>query len=118
MVEYTNSSEEINKLKSNITRLEEIVNKANATKDVKKNLLKEAKGEKLLPKDEIKKYAVDIKNFNKITEDKTLIKMAKAKLLKLELEMILSEYDSLQTEYTQIHNEIESQIKNEQEDKS
>jgi hypothetical protein len=43
--------------------------------------------------------------------------MAKSKLLKLELEMILSEYNSLQTEYAQVHNEIENQVKSEQENK-
>jgi DNA repair exonuclease SbcCD ATPase subunit len=43
MTEYTNISEEINKLKSNLAKLEDIVNKANTAKENKRNLLKEAK---------------------------------------------------------------------------
>ena len=38
------------------------------------------------------------------------MKKAKAKLIKLELEMALSEYTSLQKEYTQTHSEIENQV--------
>jgi hypothetical protein len=117
MTEYTNISEEINKLKSNLAKLEDIVNKANTAKEIKRNLLKEAKENKLISKDEIKEFSNNIENFDKIAADKNLIKMAKSKLLKLELEMILSEYNSLQTEYAQVHNEIENQVKSEQENK-
>ena len=74
------------------------------------NLLKEAKEDKLLAKDEIKKYVNGVKNFKIIAEDKTLIKEARAKLIKLELENMLSEYNSLRTEYTQTHTEIENQV--------
>jgi hypothetical protein len=59
------------------------------------NLLKEAKEDKLLAKDEIKKYVNGVKNFKIIAEDKTLIKEARAKLIKLELENMLSEYKQL-----------------------
>ncbi len=57
----------------------------------------------------LKKFSNDIDNFDKISNDKALIKKAKAKLIKLELEMALSEYTSLQEEYTQTHSEIENQ---------
>ncbi len=110
MAEDTKISEEINKLKTNLEKLEEIVKKANSIKDIKMNMLKEAKENKILAKDEIKKYVSDIKNFKIIAEDKTLIKKARAKLIKLELEIMLSEYNSLQTEYTKIHTEIENQV--------
>ena len=103
-------SEEINKLKTNLEKQEEIVKKASTLKDIKMNLLKEAKEDKLLTKDEIKKYLRDVKNFKIIAEDKTLVKKARAKLIMLELETMLSEYNSLQTEYTQIHTEIENQV--------
>ncbi len=73
-------------------------------------MLKEAKADKLLGKDEIKKYVNDVKNFKIIAEDKILIKKARAKLIKLELEIMLTEYNSLQTEYTQTHTEIENQV--------
>jgi hypothetical protein len=116
MTEYTDMSEEIGKLRLNITKLEDIINKANAAKEAKKNLLKEAKENKLFSKNEIKQYASSIENFDKIEEDKTLIKMAKAKLMKLELEITLSEYNNLQNEYTQIHNEIENLVKSKQQD--
>jgi len=110
MIGDTNISEEINKLKSNITKLEEIVSKANTIKENKTSILKEAKEDKLIPKDELKKYSSDIENFDKIYTDKALIKKAKAKLVKLELEMAFSEYTSLQDEYTQTYSEIENQI--------
>ncbi len=55
MTEDTEISEEINKLKSNIAKLEEIVSKANTIKENKTSLLKEAKEDKLIPKDEAKK---------------------------------------------------------------
>jgi hypothetical protein len=110
MTKDTKISEEINKLKTNLEKLEEIEKKANSIKDIKMNLLKEAKKDKLLAKDELKKYTSDIKNFKIIAEDKTLIKEARAKLIKLELENMLSEYSSLQTEYTQTHTEIENQV--------
>jgi hypothetical protein len=102
--------EEISKLKSNIAKLEDIVSKANSIKENKRSLLKEAKEDKLISKDERKKFSNDIVNFDKIAADKTLIKKAKAKLIKLELEMALSEYTSLQDEYTQTHSEIENQV--------
>ena len=110
MTEDTKISEEINKLKSNLAKLEDIVSKANSTKENKKNLLKQAKEDKLIPKDEIKQFSDDIENFDKLSNDKSLIKKAKAKLIKLELEMALSEYNSLQEEYTQTHSEIENQV--------
>lgn len=110
MNEDSNISEEISKLKSNIAKLEDIVTKANSTKENKKNLLKEAKENKLIPKDELKQLSNDIGNFDKLAIDKTLLKKAKAKLVKLELEMALSEYTSLQEEYTQTYSEIENQV--------
>ena len=110
MKEESDISEEISKLKANITKLEEIVNKANTTKENKLNLLKQAKENKLIPKDELKQLSNDIDNFDKIAIDKALIKKAKAKLIELELEMALSEYKSLQEEYTQTHAEIENQV--------
>jgi len=58
IAEDTKISEEINKLKTNLEKLEEIVKKANSIKDIKMNLLKEAKEDKLLAKDEIKKYTM------------------------------------------------------------
>ena len=106
-------SEDINKLKVNIAKLDDIVKKANDIKGAKKNLLKEAKEYNLFSKDETKQYASDIKNFNKITEDKMLIEKAKAKIIKLELEMVKSEYNNLQLEYTQIRTEIEELINKE-----
>jgi hypothetical protein len=112
MTEDTKISEEINKLKLNITKLEEIVSKANTIKENKTSLLKEAKEDKLISKEELKQFSNDIENFDKISTDKTLLKKAKAKLIKLELEMALSEYTSLQEEYTQTHSEIENQINN------
>jgi hypothetical protein len=110
MNEDSNISEQISKLKSNIAKLGEIVSKANRIKENKKNLLKEAKENKLVPKDELKQLSNDIDNFDKIAIDKTLLKKAKTKLIKLELEMALSEYTSLQDEYTQTHSEVEKQI--------
>ena len=110
MTEDAKISEEINKLKSNIKKLEGIVSKAKTIKENKTNLLKEAKEDKLIPKEELKKFSNDIENFDKISTDKALIKKAKVKLVKLELEMALSEYTSLQEEYTQTHSEIENQI--------
>jgi len=101
---------EINKLKSNLEQLEEIVSKANTIKEKKISLLKKAKEDKLISKDEVKQFSNDIENFDKISNDKALIKKAKAKLIKLELEMALSEYTSLQDEYTQTHSEIEKQV--------
>lgn len=103
---------EINKLKSNLEQLEEIVSKANTIKEKKISLLKKAKEDKLISKDEVKQFSSDIENFDKISNDKALIKRAKAKLIKLELEMALSEYTSLQEEYTRTHSEIEKQINN------
>jgi hypothetical protein len=110
MTEDIQISDEINKLKSNLEKLEEIVSKANTIKENKKSLLKEAKEDKLILKDEIKKFSNDIENFDKISNDKALIKKAKVKLIKLELETTLSEYTSLQDEYIQTHSEIENQI--------
>jgi Mg2+/Co2+ transporter CorC len=110
MTEDIEISDEINELKSNLAKLEEIVSKANTTKENKLNLLKEAKENKFIPKDELKLLSKDIANFDKIAIDKALIKKAKAKLIKLELEMALSEYTSLQDEYTQTHSEIEKQV--------
>jgi hypothetical protein len=110
MTEDTKISEEINKLKSNITKLEEIVSKAKTVKENKTNLLKEAKEDKLISKDEIKQFSNDIENFDEISPDKALLKKAKVKLIKLELEMALSEYTNLQEEYTQTYSEIENQI--------
>jgi hypothetical protein len=110
MIEDTRKSEEIDKLKSNITKLEEIVSKANTTKEKKIGLLKEAKEDKLFSKEELKTLSKDIKNFDKIAIDKALIKKAKAKLIKLELDMALGEYTSLQDEYTQTYSKIESQV--------
>ncbi len=110
MAEDTKISEEINKLKKNLEKLEEIVKKANSIKDIKMNILKEAKENKLLAKDEIKKYISDVKNLKIIAEDKILIKKARAKLIKLELEIMPSEYNSLQIEYTQTQTEIENQV--------
>jgi len=110
MTEDTNIPEEISKLKSNIAKLGDIVSKANSIKENKRSLLKEAKEDKLISKDERKQFSNDIENFDKIAADKTLIKKAKAKLIKLELEMALSEYTSLQDEYTQTHSEIENQV--------
>ena len=110
MTEDTKISEEINKLKSNITKIEEIISKAKTVKEKKTSLLKEAKEDKLITKDELKQFSNDIENFDKLSNDKALIKKAKAKLLKLELEMALSEYTSLQDEYTQTHSEIEKQV--------
>jgi hypothetical protein len=106
----TEISQEINKLKSNLAKLKEIVNIANSTKENKKNLLKKAKENKLIPKDERKQFSNDIDNFDKISKDKVLIKKAKAKLIELELGMALSEYKSLQNEYKQTHAEIENQV--------
>jgi len=74
MTKDTKISEEINKLKKNLEKLEEIIKKANSIKDIKMNMLKEAKENKLLAKDEIKKYVSDVKNLKIIAEDKTLIK--------------------------------------------
>jgi hypothetical protein len=113
MTDSLNMSEDINKLKANLAKLEDIVKKATTIKGTKKNLLKEAKEYNLLPKDELKQYASDIKNFNKIAEDKILIEKAKAKIIELELEMVNSEYNNLQLEYTQIRTEIEDQINKE-----
>ena len=110
MTEDNKISEEIDKLKSNITKIEEIVSKAKTVKENKISLLKEAKEDKLISKDELKQFSNDIENFDKLSNDKALIKKAKAKLLKLELEMALSEYTSLQDEYTQTHSEIEKQV--------
>ena len=110
MTEATNISEKISKLKSNLAKLEDIVSKAKTTKEKKWNLLKDAKEDKLISKDEIKQFSNDIENFDKIATDKTLIKKAKAKLMKLELEMALYEYTSLQDEYTQTYSEIENQV--------
>jgi hypothetical protein len=110
MTEDTEISDEINKLKSNLAKLEEIVSKANTMKEKKTSLLKEAKEDKLISKNELKQFSNDIENFDKISNDKILIKKAKAKLIKLELEMALSEYTSLQDEYTQTHSEIEKQV--------
>jgi len=110
VTEDTEISYEINKLKSNIAKLKEIVNKANSTKENKKNLLKKAKENKLIPKGVRKQFSLDIENFDKISKDKALIKKAKAKLVELELGMALSEYTSLQEEYTQTHSEIENQV--------
>jgi hypothetical protein len=112
MTEETLISEEISKLRINIEKIEEIVNKANSTKYKKKNLLKDAKEDKLFKKKELKKYFNDIDNFDKIAMDKALIRKAKAKLIKLELEMAQSEYTILQDEYTQTYSEIEQQINN------
>jgi hypothetical protein len=112
MTEDTKISEEISKLRSNIAKIEDIVSKANTTKGNKRDLLKEAKENKLFPKEEIKKFSTDIENFDKIAIDKALIKKAKAKLIKLELEMALREYTILQGEYTQTYSEIESQVTN------
>jgi hypothetical protein len=106
----TEISDEINKLKSNLSKLEEIVSKANTMKEKKTSLLKEAKEDKLISKVEVKQFSNDIENFDKISNDKALMKKAKAKLIKLELEMALSEYTSLQDEYTQTHSEIEKQV--------
>ena len=110
MTEDTEISYEINKLKSNLAKLEEIVSKAKTVKEEKTSLLKEAKEDKIISKDEVKQFSNDIDNFDKISNDKPLIKKAKAKLIKLELEMALSEYTSLQDEYTQTHSEIEKQV--------
>jgi hypothetical protein len=110
MTEGTKKYEEIDKFRLNITKLEKIVSEANTTKEKKISLLKEAKEDKLFPKEELKTLSKDIENFDKITIDKALIKKAKAKLIKLELEMALVEYTSLQDEYTQTYSEIESQI--------
>ena len=110
MTEDTKISEEIDKLKSNITKIKEIVSKAKTVKENKISLLKEAKEDKLISKDELKQFSNDIENFDKLSYDKALIKKAKAKLIKLELEMALSEYTSLQDEYTQTHSEIEKQV--------
>jgi hypothetical protein len=110
MTEDTEIPYEINKLKSNLAKLKEIVNKANSTKENKKNLLKKAKENKLIPKDEIKQFSNDIENFDKIAKDKALIKKAKAKLIELELGMSLNEYNSLQEEYTQTHTDIKNQV--------
>jgi hypothetical protein len=110
VTEDTKIAEDISKLRSNIAKIEEIVNKANTIKGDKRNLLKEAKEDKLFPKDEIKKFSTDIENFDKIAIDKALIKKAKAKLIKLELEMVLKEYTILQEEYTKTYSEIENQI--------
>ena len=110
MTEDTQISEEITKLKSNLEKLEELVSKANTIKENKISLLKEAKEDKLISKDEVKQFSNDIENFDKISNDKALMKKAKAKLIKLELEMALSEYTSLQKEYTQTHSEIENQV--------
>lgn len=110
MTEDTKIAEDISKLRSNIAKIEEIVDKANTIKGDKRNLLKEAKEDKLFPKNEIKRFSTDIENFDKIAIDKAFIKKAKAKLIKLELEMILKEYTILQEEYTKIYSEIESQI--------
>jgi hypothetical protein len=112
MTEDTKISEEIDKLKLNIIKLEEIVSKAKTVKENKTSLLKEAKEDKLISKEELKQFSNDIENFYKISTDKNLIKKAKAKLVKLELEMALSEYTSLQDEYTQTHSEIEKQVNN------
>jgi hypothetical protein len=106
----TKISEEIDKLKSNITKIEEIVSKAKTVKENKISLLKKAKEDKLVSKDELKQFSNDIENFDKISHDKVLIKKAKAKLIKLELEMAISEYKSLHEEYTQTHSEIENQV--------
>jgi hypothetical protein len=110
MTEDTEISEEINKLKSDITKLEDIVSKANNIKVNKMTLLKEAKENKIIPKKEIKQLSNDIKNFDKIATDKTLIKKAKSRLIKLELEMAPSEYINLQNEYKHTYSEIENQI--------
>ncbi len=110
MKEDTNISEEISKLKTNLAKLEDIVSKASTTKENKRNLLKEVKEEKLFSKDEIKKFSNDIGNFDKIAIDKDLIKKAKAKIIMLELKMALSEYNSLQEEYTQTHSEIDNLV--------
>jgi hypothetical protein len=110
MTEDTEIPYEINKLKSNLAKLKEIVNKANSTKENKKSLLKKAKENKLIPKDERKQFSNDIENFDKIAKDKALIKKAKAKLIELELGMSLSEYNSLQEEYTQTHTDIKNQV--------
>jgi hypothetical protein len=110
MTEDTEVSYEINKIKSNLAKLEEIISKANTIKEKKTSLLKEAKKDKLISKDEVKQFSNDIEKFDKISNDKALIKKAKAKLIKLELEIALSEYTSLQDEYTQTHSEIENQV--------
>ena len=112
MTEETLMSEEINKLRLNIEKIEDIVNKANTTKSQKKNLLKDAKEDKLFKKKELKKFSDDIENFDKIAVDKALIKKAKAKLIKLKLEMAHNEYIILQDEYKQTYFEIEQQISN------
>jgi hypothetical protein len=112
MIEDKKISEEISKLRTNIEKFEDVVSKASTLKGNKRSLLKEAKEEKLFPKEELKKFSTDIEKFNKIAIDKALIKKAKAKLIKLELEMALSEYSILQDEYTQTYSEIEQQINN------
>jgi hypothetical protein len=58
MTKDTKRSEELNKLKTNLEKIEDIEQKANRIKDIKMNLLKEAKEDKLLAKDEIKKYTM------------------------------------------------------------
>lgn len=110
MKEDNNVSEEISKLKLNIEKLEDLVSKANTAKENKRNLLKEAKEKKLISKDELKQLSNDIDNFDKLAIDRALIKKAKIKLLKLELEMALSEYTSLREEFTQTISEIENQV--------
>jgi hypothetical protein len=112
MTEEIKIAEEISVLKSNIEKLEEIVDKANTTKGNKKSLIKKAKENKLLPKKELKKLSTEIGNFDKIAIDKALIKKAKCKLIRLELEMALNEYTALQNEYAKTYSEIESQIIN------
>ena len=58
MTKDTKRSEELNKLKTNLEKIEDIEQKANRIKDIKMNLLKEAKEDKRLAKDEIKKYTM------------------------------------------------------------
>ena len=74
MTEDIKISEEIDKLKSNITKFKEIVSKAKTVKEKKTSLLKEAKEDKLISKDELKRFSNDIDNFDKISNDKALIK--------------------------------------------
>lgn len=112
MTEETLMSDEISKLRLNIEKIEDIVNKANTTKSKKKNLLKDAKEDKLFNKKELKKFSDDIEEFDKIAMDKAFIKKAKAKLIKLELEMAHSEFAMLNNEYTQTYSEIEQQLDN------
>jgi len=110
MTEATLISEEISKLRANIDKIEDIINNANTIKDNKRNLLKEAKEDKLFSKEELKKFSTDIEKFDNIAIDKSLIKKAKAKLIKLELESTISEYTKLNKEYTQTYTEIESKV--------